>query len=585
MKRVMCGVIVFLMIVSFQISLAQSLNTQGVLRDGTGHSVADGTYAITFRIWNAVTGGTAVYEQVSSVVVTNGVYNVELGSLDDPLNMLNSSESYWLGVEVASDGEMTPRHKLNVSPYEFAKLTGDQNVFPGVGNVGIGTLSPRFPLDLSSGGVKLKISPGTTGNASGLLNNGYHNDLLMGSFLDGSVGHGFISTGYGYSRKFSIGTASESAISSATFVPNFTVIANGRVGIGTASPATTLDVRNATPIITVGTSEGTGGSLYLGNSAHGVKRNYSEGNDVGLYTTNADIYMSGAGASTNYFVLKNSGNVGIGTSSPTKQLTINSSDNTAALSIGGDLSNEEWTGIQMGYGANDANTYHKVGIFYKRVVGYALGSLIFATDNTSDDSNVDINDARMTITRAGKVGIGTTSPGYELDVNGSIRLNSSHLIYNSANAVINWGGGNLYFRTNTTIGNPGSYDDEAWIEADGEIKATAFIRIPYGKSSKSDVKTYEKGLSRAMQLRPINYAKPGEPDSHQLGFMADELQSVVPEVVQKLHDGRFGIDYGVMSVVAIAAIQDQQKIIESQQNQINDLKSRLEKLETLLKKN
>ena len=97
MKRMMAVVIVMLMIISYQISFGQVLNTQGVLRDGTGHSVADGTYQITFRIWNAETGGTAVFEQVSSVTVTNGVYSVELGSLSDPLNMMNGSESYWLG--------------------------------------------------------------------------------------------------------------------------------------------------------------------------------------------------------------------------------------------------------------------------------------------------------------------------------------------------------------------------------------------------------------------------------------------------------------------------------------------------------
>ena len=125
--------------------------------------------------------------------------------------------------------------------------------------------------------------------------------------------------------------------------------------------------------------------------------------------------MAQLSGTTNIFPA--SGAVGIGTKTPTKQLTINSSDNTAALSIGGALSNEEWTGIQMGYDANDADAYHKVGIFYKRVEGYALGSLIFATDNTSDDSNVDIDDARMTITKDGNVGIGTNTPHQRLEVN------------------------------------------------------------------------------------------------------------------------------------------------------------------------
>jgi trimeric autotransporter adhesin len=65
------------------------------------------------------------------------------------------------------------------------------------------------------------------------------------------------------------------------------------------------------------------GAIYFGNSGHGVKRAYSGINDVGLYTTAADVYLSANGTATSEFVLKNNGNVGIGTSTPARKLTVN----------------------------------------------------------------------------------------------------------------------------------------------------------------------------------------------------------------------------------------------------------------------
>ena len=148
MKRKVTIFLIF-MFVFCAAAFSQSITTQGVLRDGTGHSVADGTYTITFRIYDNETGGAPVWETTESVDVTNGIYNVILGSTDDPLDMLNSDGSYWLGVEIGSDGEMTPLLKLSLSPYEFAKMSGDENVFPSAGNVGVGTTDPQAKLQIT----------------------------------------------------------------------------------------------------------------------------------------------------------------------------------------------------------------------------------------------------------------------------------------------------------------------------------------------------------------------------------------------------------------------------------------------------
>lgn len=77
----------------------------------------------------------------------------------------------------------------------------------------------------------------------------------------------------------------------------------------------------------------------------------------------------------------------------------------------------------------------------------------------------------------GNVGINHSSPDAKLQVNGDVKcqtlyLNSSHLVYNSQNAVIDWGSqssGNLYFRTLSSQGNVGGYKDLAVITSAGRM--------------------------------------------------------------------------------------------------------------------
>ena len=66
--------------------------------------------------------------------------------------------------------------------------------------------------------------------------------------------------------------------------------------------------------------------------------------------------------------------------------------------------------------------------------------------------------------------------------------------------------------------------------------------------------------------------------------MAQEVQKVFPEFVSEREGGYLGITYSSFSVVAIKAIQEQQKTIESQQQQINQLQAQIEEIKNLLKK-
>lgn len=93
------------------------LRFQGRLGNSAGVPL-DGTFDLTFRIYNTATGGEALWTEIQqAVIVEDGLIDVELGSVT-PLNILFLKQ-YWLGIEVGSDGEMTPRFKLTCVPYSL----------------------------------------------------------------------------------------------------------------------------------------------------------------------------------------------------------------------------------------------------------------------------------------------------------------------------------------------------------------------------------------------------------------------------------------------------------------------------------
>jgi hypothetical protein len=103
---------------------------------------------------------------------------------------------------------------------------------------------------------------------------------------------------------------------------------SGNVGIGTSTATYALTIVNSSPVLSVGTLGATGGSIYLGNSNHGIQRN---SNNVLLYTTAGAVYLSSNGAgTTNQFALLNNGNVGIGTNSPSYPLHLLTTSTTSA---------------------------------------------------------------------------------------------------------------------------------------------------------------------------------------------------------------------------------------------------------------
>ena len=140
-----CATILFTTIITFAQDTDENtaeLSIQGVLRNANGTAVENGQYDIIFRLWDAPTNGTKIWEEEKTQVdVEGGIYSVVLGDGATELTA-DFTKKYYLGVAVEGGTELIPRAALTSSPYALS-LIGDDNIFPNSGNVGVGSSAPQ----------------------------------------------------------------------------------------------------------------------------------------------------------------------------------------------------------------------------------------------------------------------------------------------------------------------------------------------------------------------------------------------------------------------------------------------------------
>jgi len=97
-----------------------SLNVQGKLTTAAG-SVLSGTYNFSFKLYEAYTGGTSLYEKNLTISTdSRGIYDAGLTQVNLPFD-----RQYYLGITINSDSEMQPRINLTSVPYSFAANTSN----------------------------------------------------------------------------------------------------------------------------------------------------------------------------------------------------------------------------------------------------------------------------------------------------------------------------------------------------------------------------------------------------------------------------------------------------------------------------
>jgi hypothetical protein len=285
-------------------------------------------------------------------------------------------------------------------------------------------------------------------------------------------------------------------------------------------------------------------------------------NDAGA---DVDFRVEGDTDANLLFVDASADKVGFGTSSPSDKVTIQGTStgstvtnisNFSGLRINGSLGDTGVTGItfQDGGGGGAAIGLARGGGFNTDIRFYT---------NPSSTTTGGATTERMRIEDGGSLLVGTTSPpdyGSKLRVQGNIETQGSNqfnIVATSSVEDFEWvlrtGSRQLYYVTNGTI--------VANLSAVGVWTNASDARY------KENIVDSQYGLSTVMALKPRSYNLIDQADKPQVGFIAQEVIDVVPEVVESTHNSvtgqdRYTLSYGNLVAVLTKAIQEQQAIIE-----------------------
>ena len=132
-------------------AVPSTINYQGYLSGTGGDPLPDGDYDLTFRIFNVLTGGTALWTEArtgaNDVTLVNGRFNVELGAISTfAAAGLNFTEQYYLEIQLTGQAAFEPRLAFNAVPYALHAQNLGTKPLPGgavVGTTDAQTLSAK----------------------------------------------------------------------------------------------------------------------------------------------------------------------------------------------------------------------------------------------------------------------------------------------------------------------------------------------------------------------------------------------------------------------------------------------------------
>ena len=271
----------------------------------------------------------------------------------------------------------------------------------------------------------------------------------------------------------------------------------------------------------------------LGASDFGIYQSTSNGGDPFTAGT-PKLYING------------SGNVGIGTSSPTNILHTYA---TLPRVI--------------------ADTSTRFAVFNLYYQGAEKGALVLDNqnklitleangDNTYETRFVTGGSERMRITSGGNVGINGFDTGVQLYVKSTTSTSSDYPLY-----IANTTSGIFYIRsdgfimTGTAASSP--YNNTTGSGANLFVSSGGVLqRSTSSLKYKTDVRDYDKGLSEVMQMRPVYYKGKNDGDTQYAGLIAEEINDLgLVEFVQYAEDETpDALYYANMIALMTKAIQE-----------------------------
>jgi hypothetical protein len=413
------------------------------------------------------------------------------------------------------------------------------------GNMGIGTTSPANYANYRN----LAISGTTGGNI----------DMLSGSTKVGNL--------------FNDGTnfyAYNAIAGSLVFGTNNTerarIDSSGNLGIGTTSPVGKLQVTGSLASFILNTS----GTEFYNNYAGQVK----------IYTSNAAGFLSfGSGGRDNDVVLSTTGNLGIGTSSPTSGFRLDVQATTARQRIESTTGTNEVQQRLINSGGTfflslDNNTGSGFGAAYSAVLWHSGNyPMLFATNNTE----------RARIAADGQFSASTSLAGSNL----VSFTNSSATGYGISVSVNNDSSGTYrYFEGFSSS----AAAQKIAIYTNGDVKNTNGVFAAFSDAKlKKDIVDAGSQWDDIKSLRVRKYRlKDDASKALQIGLIAQEVERVSPGLVNESQDetrdedGNIvltgevtkGVKYSILYMKAVKALQEAMARIEQLEAKFAALESK-----------
>jgi hypothetical protein len=505
-------------------------NNGNIQLAASGGNVGIGTTAPvrTLNVNGKALFGTAIDPQVTS---THTVDIVASGT-DSPLMMeggsgvmefwKNSTPSAAVSYGMAVPGNAVG-NDLQFSTYN-GSWSGRMTILSSSGNVGIGTSSPSYGLDVTSASTVGSI-------------------MSRGKINETSSDLG-VQIGYGPSGD------------------------SPRFWLGNGTAAKNWQIDNLNGAMRFFTPANVVMQLNIGPNFLGINGGQSIGN--AYYTTYPP---------TNGLLVQ--GNVGIGTTAPGSALEVGTFNTTNSNIKTGSLELQP-------YSLNNAfineNAYYNGSTFKYRATGaagmfyfqgsegqfrfYASGTAGTTLPNNGNNTQLKVNadgtvalggtinnnlanytGASMLISSSGNVGIGTTGPGYKLDVQGGD------------------------------------------INASGNVRA-AGVALTSDRRWKRNILPLKNNIEKIMQINGVSYdwAIDDYPEKHfsnkrQIGVIAQDVQAVFPELVLEDKQGFLSVNYPSLIAPLIEAFKAQQQQIEANVQMFKTMRGEFEEIKLMVAEN
>ncbi|OJJ20907.1 hypothetical protein BKI52_10020 [marine bacterium AO1-C] len=327
------------------------------------------------------------------------------------------------------------------------------------------------------------------------------------------------------------------------------ITGNGNVGIGTTNPLGKVDIllggfANASALSFQEVDSNPTIKLYrpTGSFVSDVATVYPwwiENSHTGLGFRSGSHAIRGTETVSTKIFFKHNGDVGIGTTDPTEKLAIkgklqlNSETTSGAVKMYFQMSDTNETKYN-----NVWPDQHERAVMFKSSayldvhsaggIGYQFWTYGVTGSNSNGVVGGEIQ--AMVIRKDGKVGIGKATPAAKLDVGGSIAVNGS-VVHSS----------DIRFKRNIQ-----------------PIASNIIAKLNQLKAS-----TY--------QWRTNEHKEQGFEEGTYIGFIAQEMKALYPELVSEDSEGYLSINYTGLIPIIVEANKQQQQRIEALEVQLAEL--------------